>query len=93
MHPPEVGVLLPDKVIFAPEHQPRDHPPAFPVVIPHADDRLLVRVLQVCQKPLDAFPFVGLFLDLRSDQLQKRIEEKFNMYNLKPYLHERGNFK
>jgi hypothetical protein len=25
--------------------------------------------------------------------LQKRIEEKFNMYNLKPYLHERGNFK
>ena len=27
------------------------------------------------------------------EQLQKRIEEKFNMYNLKPYLHERGNFK
>ena len=25
------------------------------------------------------------------EQLQKRIEEKFNMYNLKPYLHERGN--
>ena len=27
------------------------------------------------------------------EQLQKRIEEKLNMYNLKPYLHERGNFK
>ena len=27
------------------------------------------------------------------EQLQKRIEEKFNMYNLKPYMHERGNFR
>lgn len=27
------------------------------------------------------------------EQLQRRIEEKFNMYNLKPYVHERGNFR
>ena len=27
------------------------------------------------------------------EQLQKRIEEQFNLYNLKPYLHERGNFR
>lgn len=27
------------------------------------------------------------------EQLQKRIEERFTMYNLKPYIHERGNFR
>lgn len=27
------------------------------------------------------------------EQLQRRIEEKFNRYNLKPYLYERGNFR
>ncbi|MFT0504456.1 RNA polymerase sigma factor [Bacteroides thetaiotaomicron] len=27
------------------------------------------------------------------EQLQKRIEERFCMHNLKPYIYERGNFK
>lgn len=27
------------------------------------------------------------------EQLQRRIEEKFNRYNLKPYTHERGNVR